>query len=69
MRPSFATHLNLDIIAGVLMILSPWVLRFSNRVWLPHVLVGMTAIASGLLTETVTSREKHELGAKTGIDS
>lgn len=57
-------HLNLDVIAGVLMILSPWVLRFSGRVWLPHVLVGLTAIASGLLTQTVTSQEKDELGAQ-----
>lgn len=57
-------HLNLDVIAGVLMMLSPWVLRFSNRVWLPHVLVGLTAITSGLLTQTVTSREKEDLGAE-----
>lgn len=57
-------HLNLDIIAGVLMILSPWILRFSNRVWIPHVLVGLTAIASGLMTQTVTSTEKQELGAE-----
>lgn len=62
-------HLNLDVIAGVLMILSPWVFSFSNRVWLPHVLVGITAIASGLLTQTVTSQEKHELGVETGISS
>jgi hypothetical protein len=45
-------HLKLDVAAGALMASSPWLLGFAQRVWLPHVAIGLGAIGAGLLTET-----------------
>jgi hypothetical protein len=47
------THLILDVVAGVILIVSPWVLRFDDRVWLPHVAMGAIAVVVALLTQTV----------------
>jgi hypothetical protein len=43
-------HLNLDVLLGVLLTLSPWILNFKEEVYLPHVIMGLLALFSGLFT-------------------
>jgi phosphoglycolate phosphatase-like HAD superfamily hydrolase len=40
----------LDIVVGLLLAVSPWLLRFSHEVWLPHLLFGVFEILLALLT-------------------
>ena len=46
-------HLGIDIASGVLLALSPWLFGFSDRVFWPHLLVGIMEIGAGLTTQTV----------------
>ncbi|MFC7739482.1 SPW repeat protein [Roseomonas sp. GCM10028921] len=50
-------HLGLDFLAGVLLVASPWVFGFSDRVWLPHVVFGAFEIIASLVTRTVSGTE------------
>ncbi|HEY0679556.1 MAG TPA: hypothetical protein VGD17_14830 [Chitinophagaceae bacterium] len=43
-------HLRLDIAAGLTMILSPWLLRFHDNVYFPHILLGAALLINALLT-------------------
>jgi hypothetical protein len=45
-----AMHLNMDILLGIVLALSPWIFGFKDEVYLPHVIMGLFAIVSGLLT-------------------
>ena len=44
-------HLGLDVASGLLLAASPWLFGFSERVWLPHVVVGVAEIIIPLLTQ------------------
>jgi hypothetical protein len=44
-------HLGLDIASGVLLAASPWLFGFAERVWLPHVVVGLAEIIIAALTQ------------------
>jgi hypothetical protein len=49
------THLVIDYIASIFLVLSPWLLGFnhqSNNVWLPHVVVGVIYFVITLMTQT-----------------
>jgi hypothetical protein len=49
-----AVHNLIDIAAGALLALSPWIFGFADEsanVWLPHVVVGLAAIFLGLTTK------------------
>jgi hypothetical protein len=49
-------HLTMDVIAGVVLAVSPFVFGFSDEgtnAWLPHVVFGLGLIGAGLLTEHV----------------
>jgi len=46
------THLTLAILSGVFFALSPWLLGFHEYVYLPHLILGITEVAAGLMTET-----------------
>jgi SPW repeat-containing protein len=35
------THLILDALGGLVLIASPWIFRFSDDIWWPHVAVGL----------------------------
>ncbi|WP_158861312.1 SPW repeat protein [Lunatibacter salilacus] len=48
---SLPTHLNLDVIIGVILLASPWVFGFTARVMWPHVIFGMVLVIAGLFTE------------------
>jgi len=46
-------HLGFDLVAGLLLAASPWLFGFSDRVWLPHLLLGAFEIMASLITRTV----------------
>jgi hypothetical protein len=45
-------HIMIDAGAALLLIASPWLLGFSGRVYLPHVIVGLIILASGAMSQT-----------------
>lgn len=50
---SMPTHLWMDVGAGALLAVSPWLFGFSEVVFWPHLLVGLFEIAVALTTKTV----------------
>jgi hypothetical protein len=57
----FKAHLGIDMLNGGFLALSPWILGFSELVFLPHLLFGLMELAVVLLT---SATDTH---AKTGI--
>jgi hypothetical protein len=51
----FRLHLMLDVASGILLALSPWLFGFSDRVWVPHVVLGLFEIAAVAMTRTAAS--------------
>ena len=51
-----SVHLNVDIVTGLFLAASPWLIGFADEVYLPHVFLGLFEMAAGLLT----TRETHE---------
>lgn len=45
-----AMHLNVDIVTGLFLAASPWILGFADEVYLPHLLLGLFETAAGLMT-------------------
>jgi len=43
-------HLFLDVLSGIFLAASPWLLGFSDRVYLPHLVLGILEISAGFLT-------------------
>lgn len=48
-------HLFLDIAAGALLAVSPWLFGFADRVYWPHLILGLLEIGTGLMTSTTPS--------------
>ena len=46
-------HLGIDIASGVLLAVSPLLFGFADRVFWPHLIVGIMEIGAGLTTRTV----------------
>jgi SPW repeat len=46
------THLILDVGFGVFLAASPWIFGFADLVYLPHLILGLVAIAAALTTRT-----------------
>ena len=44
------THLTIDLMSGAFLAVSPWLFGFNDRVWLPHLLLGLVEIGSSLMT-------------------
>ena len=63
---SMSTHLTLDVIAGLFLAASPWLLKFNDRVYLPHLIVGILEIGAGLFTHT-ESQHSHDRHVDKGI--
>jgi hypothetical protein len=61
-RLDMTIHLWLDACAGLLLAVSPWLLGFDRRVWLPHLLLGVLAVAAALLTDTIPGYERRRGG-------
>lgn len=49
---SMKTHLTLDVLSGILLAASPWIFGFADRVYLPHLILGIIEIGAGLMTKT-----------------
>ena len=45
-------HLALDAMAGVVLVISPWLFGFAGLVWLPHVIIGAFEIVASGITRT-----------------
>jgi len=43
-------HLLLDLGGGILLAASPWLFAFADRVWVPHLLIGLFETAAALTT-------------------
>ena len=60
----FSTHLVLDILGGLFLLVSPWLFGFSNYVAAPHVAVGLIEIGTALMTQPYTT--EHDRQVSTG---
>lgn len=49
---SLRIHLTLDMAGGLLLAVSPWIFGFADRVYLPHLIVGIMEIVVALMTRT-----------------
>jgi hypothetical protein len=45
-------HLGVDMLGGVLLAASPWLFGFSDRVYWPHLILGVIEIGTAAMTET-----------------
>ena len=43
-------HLRVDLVAGALLATSPWLFRFSDTVYMPHLVLGIALVVSSVLT-------------------
>jgi len=51
----YKIHLTIDFAAGFLLLASPWLFGFSDRIYLPHVILGAFEIVAVLLSRKATS--------------
>jgi len=49
-----SVHLALDALSGLFLATSPWLFGFADRVYLPHVFMGMLEMAAAMLTRRVS---------------
>jgi len=61
-RIQMPVHLWLDALGGVILAVSPWLFGFEHRVWLPHLLFGLTEIVVASVSQTVPSYERRRGG-------
>ncbi|HEY8613077.1 MAG TPA: SPW repeat protein [Roseomonas sp.] len=52
-------HLGLDILVGLLLAASPWLFGFSDRVWMPHLILGLAEVLVSLVTRTVPGTDSR----------
>ena len=55
-------HLLLDALGGLLLAASPWMFGFDERVWIPHVAVGLFEVLTAAITNTVPGYERRRSG-------
>lgn len=54
------THLKLDIFAGGVLALSPWIFGFDSFVYKPHLVLGILEIAASVFTNFKSEPGKHQ---------
>ena len=45
-------HLGVDVASGLLLALSPWLFGFADRVFWPHLILGVAEVGAALMTQT-----------------
>jgi hypothetical protein len=51
------THLTFDALAGMLLASSPWLFGFADRVWMPHLIVGIGEFLAAMTTQVYPRRD------------
>ena len=49
---SMRTHLILDAVAGLVLLVSPWLVHYAGRAWLVPIVVGCIELGTALVTKT-----------------
>ena len=57
-------HLWVDGLAGALLAASPWLFGFADRVWLPHVALGLTEIVAAFVTQRQPADRTRTAGVR-----
>lgn len=52
-------HLAIDVAAGLLLLISPWLFRFSHEVYIPHVAFGTVIVLVSIFTKPMPYRSRH----------
>lgn len=60
---SMKTHLSVDMFAGILLALSPWIFGFSDHVYLPHLILGIGEFGIALLTDNTPYTNATDRGS------
>lgn len=50
------THLNLDMVSGIFLAISPWIFNFNEYVYLPHLILGIAEIGAVLMSDNRPGR-------------
>lgn len=66
-RIQMTLHLWIDGLAGLFVAASPWVFSFDQRVWLPHLVVGVVLLGLAVLSHTIPGYERRGT-ARAGLD-
>ncbi len=61
---SMKSHLTIDLLVGIFLAVSPWLLGFADDVFLPHLIVGLFSMVASLITKKEVSR-RGNLGPST----
>jgi len=48
-------HLTIDLLSGLLLAASPWLFGFADRVYLPHLILGLAEVGAALVTQKTPS--------------
>lgn len=51
----YKIHLAIDLVAGIVLLGSPWLFGFSDRIYLPHVILGAFEIVVVMMSRKATS--------------
>jgi hypothetical protein len=54
----YRAHLVMDVLSGIVLAASPWLFRFSDYVYLPHLIIGLLEIVVVLLSDKVAFGSK-----------
>lgn len=57
----YRVHLGLDLVAGLFLALSPWLLNFADEVFAPHLIVGLLEIGAALMSRPASSADHPHL--------
>jgi hypothetical protein len=58
-RIPMPTHLAMDAASGALLALSPWLFGFSDRVWAPHLILGLIEMGTSFMTQRQPAHRAH----------
>lgn len=58
----FRAHLTLDMMSGIFLAISPWILGFAERVWVPHLILGLVEIGAVLMTRRTAEEPGGHIG-------